>query len=175
VLAAVEQHGWALHYVSRELRDNKQIAAIALSTSKDAYHLIDISEFRDDNDVMFSAVCKAGYRLEVASARLRNCQRIVLAAVKSYGMALRYASDELKSNTQRWFELLCFKILTHCATPERLIPKHLEKSSVVEAGTRLGCIIKRTPCRDSLAMYCPSKGPSTFHSKLLVLNELKRT
>merc|ERR1711966_327503 len=69
-LAAVEQHGAALQWVSPELQA--------------------------DEEVVMAAVTRSGAAIRDASEELRGHRPIVLAAVKKCGAALAYASPELK-------------------------------------------------------------------------------
>ena len=54
--------------------------------------------FRDNKDIVTTAVQRDGMSLKYASKRLQDDYDVVLAAVQKNGIALRYASDRLKDD-----------------------------------------------------------------------------
>jgi len=64
-------------------------------------------EYRDDEEIVLTAIEKHGYALEWASPRLRNMRHIILNAMhKLDGSAILFAGDDLKNNQEFALEVL---------------------------------------------------------------------
>jgi hypothetical protein len=102
VLAAVTSYGYALQYASDELKSEKEIVLAAV-TSDGEYLQYASDELKSDREIVLAAlaaVSSYGRTLQYASDELKSEKEIVLAAVKSDGRALEYASEQmLKSLT----------------------------------------------------------------------------
>ena len=72
----ISKNGFALQYMPKEYKDDKEIVLIALEES-------------------------AGFALKYASKRLRADREVVYKAVKKYGKPLEYASQELQDEINK--------------------------------------------------------------------------
>lgn len=100
VFAAVTQNGEALQFASDKQRSNKQVVLAAVQ--QDGSALADVaprSGLDDDPEICLAAVQNAPWALQYASDRVRQCTRVVTAAVSIDASALQYAmGDVLKSH-----------------------------------------------------------------------------
>lgn len=83
-------------YVSPDLKENEELIRVAISSTKDYYHLFSLEYagpgLRDNDDIVDLAVRKDGSNLEYASDRLRD-QEYMVTRARADG--LKYASDRL--------------------------------------------------------------------------------
>lgn len=127
-LSAVQKDGLALQFVSDELKSNTEVVLAALKTSPTAVKfaspalclafreagLASADEWKGaDRKVVFSAVRKNGLALEFASDDLRSDRQIVLVAVKQNEMAREYALGKTKEELDALHEKL-----EACGVPE---------------------------------------------------------
>lgn len=65
--------------------------------------------YRDDEDVVLTAVAKNGYALEWASPRLRNIHHVVMSAISTGadGSVIVFAGEELRDNIEFVIDVLC--------------------------------------------------------------------
>jgi len=68
--------------------------------AKNFYGLQHYPELRNNKEVVLEAVKQYGWALKYASDELRANKEVVIEAVKQDGYALRFASDELKANKE---------------------------------------------------------------------------
>jgi hypothetical protein len=124
VVAAVETDASALQFASGSLRDDKYVvmqglpltypfASKRLKLQLDLvvqtvrhrnfrYKLLEsVPEcYRDDKDVVTTAVKNDGEALQYASVRLRNDAEVVMAAVQNNGISLKHASEHLRKQKE---------------------------------------------------------------------------
>jgi lambda repressor-like predicted transcriptional regulator len=97
VLAAIEQHGWALTHASQRLQADRDVVLAAVK--KDGLVLRSASDqLRADRDVVLAAVASYGFALSWASVELRADRNVVLVAVAQDGRALFRAAPELRAD-----------------------------------------------------------------------------
>lgn len=92
----------------------------------------------DDREIVLAAVKNKGLALKYASAELRADREIVLAAVKNYGLALKYASAELLAD--REIVLVAVKnngLALKYASDELRADREIVLAAVVENGRSL--------------------------------------
>jgi len=127
-LSAVQKDGLALQFVSDELKSNTEVVLAALKTTPTAVKFASpalCSAFKEaglasadewkgaDRKVVFSAVRKNGLALEFASDELRSDRQIVLVAVKQNEMAREYAGGKTKQELDALHQKL-----EACGVPE---------------------------------------------------------
>ena len=103
VKAAVSQVGEAICLLEPELRNNRELALLAVSNSKhDPEYILQMlpDECHDDFFVLRAVVSLCGQSLRLASPEMLGNRDIVLAAVSNDGSALFYASNELKRDPE---------------------------------------------------------------------------
>jgi hypothetical protein len=94
-LTAVKHDGMSLEHVFVMYKDDKQIVESAIKQNQYALSFAS-KNLRNDKNIVISAVYKHGYTLEFASNALRNDKEVVLLAVKQNRNAFQFASDTLK-------------------------------------------------------------------------------
>jgi hypothetical protein len=99
VLAAIQQHYFALEFASNELRGDKEVVLIAVQKNGLALQFAS-NELRGNKEVVLAAVQQDGIALQFASNELKNNLEVVLAAVEKDGLALEFASNKLKNNLE---------------------------------------------------------------------------
>ena len=80
---AVRHHPQALMSARETLRDNKELVMEVVSKKGASTAEFLSQKFQDDKDVMMAAVSSHGMNLKYASKRLKNDKEVVLAAVRS--------------------------------------------------------------------------------------------
>ncbi|MEI8337565.1 MAG: DUF4116 domain-containing protein [bacterium] len=101
--------------------------------------------FKDDFDVVYSAVSNYGGALKFASPRLRSDRKIVLEAVKNYGEAIEYASpyfDDDREIVTTAFENKPYEDYFSESIVYSCMSKRLRNSSSVLGGKR-GSFLER--------------------------------
>jgi Domain of unknown function (DUF4116) len=116
VMAAVSQDGHALGYASLALRKDKEVVLAAIRNDPDAFWdadpslrssndkdfilqvvsinglaLLDVSDLKEDHDVLVAAIIQNGEMLQFAPEEMKT-RELVLAAVTSNGLALEYVT-----------------------------------------------------------------------------------
>ena len=86
-----------LEYVSEELRKDKELVLFAM---RQGGWLQFVPFFQNDRDVVLAAVRSCGVSLEFASEALQNDKDIVLAAMQENGYGLQYASEALRDDEE---------------------------------------------------------------------------
>lgn len=100
VCKAVTNNSDAFEYASERLRNNKEIAMIALTKDSNAPCYLS-EKLCDDYLVGHKALTSSGgWVLEYLSERLCSDYELVKLAVKNYGGAIEFASNELKDNEE---------------------------------------------------------------------------
>ena len=99
-MLAVCKDGCALEYVSTQLRSDKEVVAAAVTKEGALAFRYASDELRDDKEVGLIAVTKDGRALQYASTHLRSDKEVVAAAITDRGEAVRYASDELRDDKE---------------------------------------------------------------------------
>jgi hypothetical protein len=98
ILAMILVDPYFYRTLSLDERGNKNLAIMAVTG--EGIMLQHVGDLNDYRDVVISAVFSIGIALKYASAKLRADPEVVLCAVRNEGTALRYASDELKADKQ---------------------------------------------------------------------------
>merc|ERR1712167_305302 len=94
-LAAVKENGHALRHLSRELRNDKDVALAAVKENGDALLYLS-EELKNDKDVALAAVKRNGLAVDHL-IELKNDKDVALAAVKRNGLAVDHLI-ELKND-----------------------------------------------------------------------------
>ena len=97
VLAALTEDGYALEFVSEDLKADKEVVLEAVREEGSAFQFA-LDDLRKDKEFVLEAVRQNGRALEFASEDLRVDKGFVLEAVKQTGWALRYASEDLRED-----------------------------------------------------------------------------
>lgn len=95
-LEAVKNNGTAVKYST--YKKNFNIALTAVSNNGRA--IMYLKNFRANEKIMLTAVTSYGVALKYATKKLQNNYDIVFNAVNQCGVALNYASDRLKCNEE---------------------------------------------------------------------------
>lgn len=77
----------------RNVERNKILAIL----KEDGAQLLNYPQYKDDLEMVLTAVKQNGAALEYASRRLKNKLEVVEAAVRQFGPALQHASDETRN------------------------------------------------------------------------------
>jgi hypothetical protein len=102
---AVKSYGSAFKYVSREFKEDKSFVLFAVS--KHYLNLNAVSEnLKQDKEVIIKSVKNHGNSLQFAPTEYKIDREIVLFAVRENGIALQFASEELRSDKYIAFEAL---------------------------------------------------------------------
>lgn len=98
-LKAVKKYGFAIEYVSNELKNDKEIVLEAVKENGLILgHISD--ELKNDREIVLEAVKRNGYALNYTSDEFKNDREVVLTAIEDGGFALRFTSDELKNDRE---------------------------------------------------------------------------
>ena len=102
-LSAVNADPQSLRYVSKHLRNNREIVMAAVNGRISIPLGISILKYasddlRNDPKVVLAAVKKDPFELRYASSELRNDRDLVSKAVRAHGSALWFASSELRND-----------------------------------------------------------------------------
>ena len=93
VLILVNQSGYALEYVSEELRADREVVLTAVNQNGTALGFAS-KELQADRDVVLAAVTNMGYAIRDAAPHLQADREVVLTAVTNNGDSLRYVLPE---------------------------------------------------------------------------------
>jgi len=106
VLAAIKENGATLKFASKELRNNPEIILEAMKQNGHAFQYAS-EELRNNPTFVLEVMEKGyGYVFEHVSEKLRKNKEFVLSVVKKSGHALQYASEELRNNKEIVLEAL---------------------------------------------------------------------
>ncbi|CAJ1430415.1 unnamed protein product [Effrenium voratum] len=97
VLAAVQVQGEALEFAAEALRNDHEIVATAIRTSRGWAMQFASQELRKDRRLVLGALHANGLMLEHAPS-LQGDAEIVVAAVRSNPAALQFATEKLKGD-----------------------------------------------------------------------------
>ena len=86
-----------LHYVSNEIRGNKEIALIVCRRVGLALELVS-DALKDDSELVLEVCHQNGWALQFASCKPQADKEIVLTAVSVNGEALKFAPNDLNQN-----------------------------------------------------------------------------
>ncbi|CAK8995617.1 Enkurin domain-containing protein [Durusdinium trenchii] len=113
VEVAVDQNGVALAFASIELRGDRELALQAIRSYTPTFRqtwdvdrgrpegfLLSLSkELRADKDLMLEAMRKDGAQLQVVEENLLQDREVVMMALQTYAMALRYVAESEESTS----------------------------------------------------------------------------
>ena len=100
-LEAVRHDGSNLYYASEDLKIDREVVLVAVSSQNSAEALWAANDnFKNDREIVAVAVSIDGLALEHASQDLKNDREIVLLAVSNRGIALEYANKDLKNDLE---------------------------------------------------------------------------
>lgn len=115
-----------LRFVSPELYTDREIITKAVSKwGRDLEYAPD--HFKDDYEIVMTAVMNDGYSLEYASPRLKADREIVEKAIEENGGAILEAADELKNNKT----IILSAIMNGFTDIERLDPDLLSDRDIM--------------------------------------------
>jgi hypothetical protein len=97
VIAAACHDESELHYISEELRNNRDFILAVIAHEPFVLSLVDPA-LKNNPEFMMTAVSQHGWALEYASESIGNNRDVVLTAVKKHGNALQFANDTFTSN-----------------------------------------------------------------------------
>ncbi|CAK9012024.1 Uncharacterized protein SCF082_LOCUS11348 [Durusdinium trenchii] len=103
VLTAVAQSGEALQFAAEKLKMDMEVISVALQQDWGAWHFV-ADELKSDQEALgpikhWPSQVQARYEsLEDAPPELRSNKGFMMAAVKSHGYCLKYASENLKED-----------------------------------------------------------------------------
>lgn len=122
VALAMHQNMYAKYFVGPKMKlkfysEKKRELLLAVQTDGTLLRFAE-SEFRNDFDIVWSAVNQNGLALEFASFKLKSDRFIVTEAVKQYGPSLVYAGKFLKHDT----DLLMLANINSPTTAQPFIP-----------------------------------------------------
>lgn len=99
VLAYAKLHSKGLMYIGSKLRKDESFMKKLIEIDGDAIAYA-TQELKDNDELAEMAVKKSGYALQYLSSRLRNDPKIVKEAVKQNGDALQFARKGIKDNDE---------------------------------------------------------------------------
>jgi hypothetical protein len=99
VLTAVTFDGNVLHYVSPELRADREVILTAVTQNGFAIYYAS-QELQGDREVVLTAVTQNGLALFDASRELQSDREVVLTAVTQNGLSLEYTTPELRAEIE---------------------------------------------------------------------------
>lgn len=100
-LRAVGKRGTALRFFPDEFLKDHAVVLAAIAQDSKAYHLLrrdDVATAWDDAEVVLAAVCSDGLLLEHVPRTFTDSAAFVLPAVRQNALALRFASESMRSN-----------------------------------------------------------------------------
>lgn len=175
------QNGYGLQYIPHELKDDKEIALLAVERYFPSFTHIS-ERLKMDPDIAMCLVQKNGLLLGELNPVLRNNEKIVLTAIQNNPWAYEYASEILKKKRniamkaiqKNGLVVVCLdkdlkgdryiiqKGITYgCSL--KYVPNHLRRRKYIQKALSKGCrlsILKETPCekdRGMLLYVCPRK------------------
>ena len=159
VLVAVKKYEHALEYASQELRDDKEFMLELVSA--DGHLLRYVSEdLKADKNIVLAAVKKNGFALNYASQELRDDEEVVLEAIKtSTGYAFKYASPRLREDPKFGFKAISEQGMALEWASSEL--RTNEKANLTALKTSLGAIRFADVLRDDeeiMSAYCDIDG-----------------
>jgi hypothetical protein len=89
--------GKAIKYASERLRDDEEVALIAIDEFEENIKYIS-NRLRNDRDFILKIVKNNGLNLEIVNMNFKNDKEIVLAAVSNHGSAIEFASKRLQDD-----------------------------------------------------------------------------
>ena len=138
-LAAVKQCGFAVYAVSDTLKENLEIALAAVGQNGRALQCIDESWFsvEDYRKIVTAAVKNDGYALRYAQ-NLQKDKDIVKLAVRRGGFPFKYAHDDLKHDKDFILEILAIagSALEHVPDELKNDPDNLEHRELAAIALR---------------------------------------
>jgi len=96
VMAAVQQNGSNLRFVSEAMKNNEQVVIAAVQQYGLALKFAS-DEMKSNEQVVMAAVQQDGDNLRFASEEMKSNELVVMAAVQQNGSSLEYASEEMKA------------------------------------------------------------------------------
>lgn len=97
VIEAVKVNGASLVFASERLRNDAEVAKIAIENDMNAFQYAS-ENLRSNKDLVLHTVRMWGTPLEYASEELRNDKQVVVAAIKARASSIQFASNALKSD-----------------------------------------------------------------------------
>ena len=91
--------GWFLQHASIELKANREIVEMAISTFGVSIQFAS-TELKENKELVIKAVYQDGRALQYVPNEFKGDREIVEIALLTYGYAIRYASTELKANRE---------------------------------------------------------------------------
>ena len=97
ILAISKKHQYALGDVSRELRNDRDVALASLLHSRQVIKYFG-ENLKNDKILILAALARDGLQLREVASALKHDRDVVMAAVRENGFALQYAADNLKND-----------------------------------------------------------------------------
>ena len=97
-MAAVQNDGCAIRFLSARLRHFRSVAVAALLQNVDAFE--HTRHFNGDKEIMLHVVSKCGWYFQFATDQLRDDRVVAAAAVGSNGYMLQYVSRRLRDDLE---------------------------------------------------------------------------
>eukprot|EP00929_Paragymnodinium_shiwhaense_P115494 TRINITY_DN8441_c0_g1_i7.p1 TRINITY_DN8441_c0_g1~~TRINITY_DN8441_c0_g1_i7.p1 ORF type:complete len:1407 (+),score=247.20 TRINITY_DN8441_c0_g1_i7:120-4223(+) len=94
VMEAVKSNGLAIEFASTRLQDEDEVAEAAVGQNGSAIAFVS-TRLKEKREFVIKAVSKAGHTLEFLST-FKSDEEVVMSAVKSDGLALQYADEDLQ-------------------------------------------------------------------------------
>lgn len=127
-IAAVQQEAFALQYINKSFREDREIIQKAVKKCGSALEYA-TPELKADRDIVIAAVRSDRLAFNYAAPKFRADGEIILAAVKADGLAFCFATTEMKSDPDTVLEAVRLNsiALVHASPELRSNPEFFEK------------------------------------------------
>eukprot|EP01061_Rhynchopus_euleeides_P023739 TRINITY_DN384_c0_g1_i2.p1 TRINITY_DN384_c0_g1~~TRINITY_DN384_c0_g1_i2.p1 ORF type:complete len:267 (+),score=46.72 TRINITY_DN384_c0_g1_i2:81-881(+) len=133
-LAAVQQNGYTLEYVSSSLKDDREICRAAVQQSAYSLQYVDGS-LQTDHELNLAAVQQNGCALKYVPCSLKADRELNLIAVQQHAAALRYVYPTLKADCEAHL-LAMREDPTHGVNRQELVEAVVEAADTPPASKR---------------------------------------
>jgi len=99
IKSALETDGLLLQYTPKEIRNDREMALLAIHNNELAFKYASY-DLHNDKELVMQVVRKNGRLLQHVSKALRNDREVVMAAVNHWGKSIQYASEKLRCDKE---------------------------------------------------------------------------